>query len=195
MRRRLLGSILSLVALVGLTQPHSAYAAAGQHGAGIGIGQVFLLGDFAESFSNSVGFDAMYSYEASDIFGLLTHITYSSHSNGDDTNTLRLIGVSPDLRISLAYIDKLVLYAFTGFGLFSANQKLGNSSGSVITFSFNAGGGFGLALGPHFQFGTQLGLWSIFNKNAKTTSDGGGVGTMEIGGTTLNLLVTGTYLF
>src|SRR5262245_4480544 len=72
-----------LAALLTATAAPRAHAASNRHGLGFDIGQVLLMGDFSKDFSDSLGWGFTYSYEASDMFGLLAHFSYSSHSNND----------------------------------------------------------------------------------------------------------------
>ena len=186
--------IFALAAL-SFIAPKQARAAAGEHGVGLGLGQVLLMGDFAKNFSDSLGFQGIYSYEASQVFGLLVNLSLSSHSNADASNTLSLKALSPNLRINLAYIDKLVLYTFGGFGLVKADEKIGALQGSVTTLGFNLGAAFYLALDKHFQFGTQLSFHNVFGKTDPTTVTATNPNGLSVGGTYLGLFLNVMYIF
>ena len=172
-----------------------AQAAVGRHGVGVSVGQVLLMGDFSKSFSDSLGWGLSYSYEASDMFGLLANLSFSNHSNANGSNTLAIKGLSPDLRVNLAYFDKLVLYGFGGFGLFRVNETVNQTPGSVWTFGLDLGTGFLLELDPHFQFGTSLGFHNIFSKTDPATATGNFPGGYTIGGTYLGIMLNIFYLF
>ncbi|MBI3555146.1 MAG: outer membrane beta-barrel protein [Deltaproteobacteria bacterium] len=172
-----------------------ADAAVGRHGLGVNIGQVLLMGDFSKNFSDSLGWGFSYSYEASDMFGLLANLSFSNHSNANGTNTLAIKGLSPDLRVNLAYFDKLVLYAFGGFGLFHVNETVAQTPGSVWTFGLDLGTGFLLELDPHFQFGTSLGFHNVFSKTDPATSTSSNPNGILMGGTYLGIMLNIFYLF
>ena len=177
-----------------ITPIHKSHAAAGEHGIGLSLGQILLMGDFAKNFSDSLGFNLTYSYEASAVFGLLADISMSSHTNGTATNELSLKGFSPNLRINLAFIDKLIVYSFVGFGLFMASEKVGNQNGAVTTLGFDMGGAFNLALDKHFQFGTALSFHNIFGKTDDSTATATQPG-LSVGGTYLALMLQVFYIF
>lgn len=185
--------LLVLVTLL-LVRPREARAAAGEHGAGVGLGQVLLLGDFAKNFTDNLGFHFMYSYEASQMFGLLGTVALSSHSNADGSNTLDMKGFTPALRINLAYVDKLVLYTFLGFGLYQVDEKVGAQQGSVTTLGLAMGGAVNLALDKHFQFGTELSFHNVFGKTDPTTVSSQSPG-LSIGGTYIGLFLNLFYIF
>lgn len=184
---------MALTAALPLSQ--RAEAANDRHGVGLDLGQVLLMGDFSKSFSDSLGFGFTYSYEASDMFGLLLHFSGSSHSNADESNKLTIKGVSPDLRVNLAYFDKLVLYGFGGFGLFKVDETINHIDGSALTLGLNLGTGFLLELSPHFEFGTSLGFHNIFAKTDSKTVTSTNPGGFSIGGTYLGVMLNLFYLF
>ena len=173
----------------------SAQAVVGRSGIGVNVGQVLLMGDFSKNFSDSLGWGFSYSYEASDMFGLLANLTFSNHTNANGSNTLGIKGLSPDLRVNLAYFDKLVLYAFGGFGLFRINETVAQVPGSVWTFGLDLGTGFLLELDPHFQFGTSLGFHNIFSKTDPSTSTSTNPNGNLMGGTYLGIMLNIFYLF
>lgn len=192
-------TVLALFVLVAITTSFpfakQAQGAADRHGIGFDLGQVLLMGDFSKSFSDSLGLGLTYSYEASDMFGLLLHVNASNHSNADESNKLMIKGVSPDLRVNLAYFDKLVLYGFGGFGLFKIDETINRVEGSALTLGLNLGTGFLLELSPHFGFGTSLGFHSIFAKTDSKTVTESNPGGFMIGGTYLGVFLNLFYLF
>lgn len=184
---------LTFVGAVSASLPH-AEAAAGDHGAGLGLGQAMLMGDWAEDVDDTLAFTLKYSYEASALFGLMADIYYASHSNNVGTNSLSVKGLTPNLRVNFAYIDKLVLYGFTGFGLFLVDKTEGTASGSVMTLGYNLGAAANLALNEHFQFGTELSFHNIFGKTtaADTVAN---TPSISIGGTYLLVSLNVMYIF
>jgi hypothetical protein len=179
---------LSLLAFSLASHPAPAHAKEGDHGAGFGLGQVFLLGDFGTIASDSMGIGFSYSYEASDLFGLLTDVTFSSHSDAGGSNHVRIKGITPNLRINLAYMDKLVTYMFAGLGFFDVDQKVGPRDGGVTTLGFGMGLAFALTMSDHFQFGTRVSFHNIFSKADPSAN-------LTIGGTYVGLSLTTMYIF
>lgn len=185
---------LFILALV-FSAPRVANAAAGSHSVGIGLGQVLLMGDFSKNFSDGLGLKLTYGYEASDMFGLLASFGFSSHSNADASNTLLIKGFQPDLKVNFAYIDKLVLYGFTGFGIYRVNEALARNAGAVWTLGFELGTGFLLNLDNHFSFGSALGFNNIFGKTDSATVNASAPNGITIGGTFLSITLNGVYTF
>lgn len=166
----------------------TAEAAVGQHAAGLSLGQVILLGDFSTHFSDSLGFQITHQYDASDLFGVLTHISLSSHSDTTGTDDLSIKGITPNLKANLAYFDKIIVYTYGGFGLFSISEKTGGRESSVTTIGFDLGGGFDLELNEHFLFGTTLSFHNLFGKTDKATA-------VSVGGTYVALFLNVKYVF
>ncbi|MEW6055610.1 MAG: outer membrane beta-barrel protein [Bdellovibrionota bacterium] len=195
-RRKPLLALFLLATLTAFVGPsrNDAHAAAGEHGVGLGLGQVLLMGDFAKNFSDSLGYQLTYSYEASAMFGLLATLSMSSHSDATGDNSLDIKGFTPNLRINLAYVDKLVIYAFTGFGLFMVDETIGEQAGSVTTLGFDMGTSLNLALDKHLQFGTTLSFHNIFGKTDPATVTDSSPG-LSIGGTYLMLSLNFFYIF
>ena len=185
---------LALFIFIILTCSHNAKAATGDHGAGLGLGQVLLLGDLSGPFNDSIGLHGIYSYEASALLGLYTHVHYSSHSNVTNTNSLTIKGLVPNMRVNLAYIDKLVVYGFTGFGFYMIDQTIGEQVGSVMTVGFDMGAAVAMSLTDHLQFGTELSFNNIFSKTDPATATGTSSG-MSIGGSYIGLFLNVMYIF
>lgn len=169
-------------------------APGGMHGLGLGIGQTLLMADFSKNVSDALGYQLMYSYEASPMLGLLAMLSISEHSNSAGTNTLNIKGLSPNLKVNLAYIDKLIVYMVAGLGFFVVDEKVGTLQGTITTLGFDLGGGFSLALSKHVQFGTQILFNSIFNQTTSTDNPPNPSG-MTIGGTYVGLYLNVMYLF
>ncbi len=165
------------------------------HNAGFGIGQSLLMGDFSKYFSDSISYHLIYGFNASPLFGLLTNITFNDHANANESNTLSMKGITPNLKINLAYVDVLVVYAFSGFGLFLVEEKIGEVQGSVTVLGFDLGAGVDLALHPKFNFGTSMSFHNIFNKTDPTTITSANPTGLNIGGTFFRLFLNLQYVF
>lgn len=189
-------SALALFLLIlSIASPQNARAAGGQHGVGLGLGEVLLMGDFAKNFDNSIGFHGLYNYDASALFGLLVEVTYGSFSGGAaNANSLSIMGLTPHLKINLAYIDKLIVYSLVGFGLYKVSEKIGTIDAGVTTLGFDMGAGVNLALDQHILFGTQLAFSNIFGKTDSATVTSTSPG-LSVGGTYIGLFLNFIYVF
>ncbi len=159
----------------------------GEHSLGAGFGEVILTGDFAKKYSNTLGVSGIYEYKASELFGVLADISYSKHDSDDGLNSLKIFGVTPNLKINLSYFDKLTAFVMTGFGFFNVSESIGPLyGGSVTTFGFSAGPGFDLRLNEHAKFGSLVTFHNLFSKTDPNAKNPVGKG-MSIGGTYLRL--------
>ncbi len=190
-RFKVLFAFLLLVVSIVSFFPKKSNAA---HAVGLGIGQILLMGDFAKYFDNSLGYNILYNYDASNLFGLLAVINYNSHSNATGTNTLKIMGFSPNIKVSLVNFDQLLLFGYTGFGLMKVSQTVGTIPADVTTFGLNMGFGAELTLASHMRFGTGLSFHNIFGKTDSSTATANSTGT-SIGGTYLALFLNIMYVF
>lgn len=193
--------ILLFPLVISATPFQHAFGAAGEHSAGLGVGQVVLLGDWGSYYSNALGFNGMYDFESSELFGLLINLSYSSHSNTTDASSyLHILGLTPDIKVNFAYFDKLVIYGLAGLGLFHVEQAKRIEpenrlfEGSVFTIGFNAGAGFDLRVDDHYSFGTVFSFHHVLGKTDTDTMVGGTPG-LEIGGTYMRLFLNFMYVF
>jgi hypothetical protein len=172
----------------------SAKAEPNTHSLGLNAGQVLLLGEFADRFPDAMGFNLIYNYEASDLFGVWVNAGFSNHENSATHDNLAIKSLVPDLKINLAYIDKLVIYSLVGFGLWKVDQTINLIGANVTTFGFNMGGGFALQLHEHFQFGTHLLFNNIFSKTDPGSARGNQAAQV-VGGSYMGLYLNAMYTF
>ncbi len=194
-RSRLLVSCVGMLIFWSFTVSRTAEAAADRHSLGLQIGQVILMGDYGSRVNNGIGVGVLYDYEASDLFGLMVEASYSGHSNNNDTNSLGLLGLVPNLKVNMLYLDKLTFFGLAGFGLYRVDQTIENVSGSVLTFGFDLGAGFHLDVGENFLFGSTLLFYNIFNRVDSATVSTANPSGFSMGGTMLKLGVFGAYVF
>lgn len=169
-------------------------SAAQEHSLGLGFGQVILMGDFEKNFSDSLGFDFTYDYNASEMFGLLVDASYHKHKNATGENTAIIKSLTPSLKANFAYVDKLTVYGVAGLGVYWVGETIGQIAGSVTTFGFNAGPGAELRLNDHMKFGTNVGFYNLFTKADSEAKNPFGKG-MTIGGTFIRLFINISYIF
>ncbi len=165
-----------------------------EHSLGLGFGQVILMGDFEKNFSDSIGYDLTYDYNASEIFGIYVDASYHKHRNASGENTAIIKGLAPSLKANFAYVDKLTVYGLAGLGLYWVGETTGEIAGSVTTFGFNAGPGAELRLDDHLKFGTNVGFYNLFTKSDTEAKNPFGKG-MTIGGTFVRLFINISYIF
>ncbi|MGE4232800.1 MAG: outer membrane beta-barrel protein [Bacteriovoracia bacterium] len=170
-------------------------AAPGEHSAGLGFGQVVLMGDYVKYFDNIIGLNLLYEYEASALFAIHSVIHYSSHTDTTGVNSLAIKGASPNLRINLAFFDKLSVYTMLGLGLYMIDETIGTLSGSGTTLGLNLGAGFDLSLDKHFKFGSALSFHNVFSKTDSSTISDSTPSGLNIGGTFMSLFLNIMYVF
>lgn len=166
----------------------------GRHSAGIGFGQVILMGEFADHYTNDLGFDLLYGYKASDEFELMVNYGYLKHVSNDKLNTLTTQSLVPSLRMNLSEYDQFMVFIFGGLGFYQVSETIGPRAGSALTFGFNAGPGVDLKLNDNFKFGFLASLHNVFSKNDPDAKNPSGQG-MTIGGAYSKLFLTIQYIF
>lgn len=153
--------------------------APGSNNVALDVGQVFLMGDLGEAYTDSIGGRIHYTYGVSDIFGFDSSFGYSSHSEGKMSMTTLLTG----LRTNLAWYDKVVPYMVFGLGFYKpsmdyvVNGQL--TSVSPVVFGLHLGPGVHLEVTQNMFFGASLTFHDIFGTN-KLLADGR---VVDIGGT------------
>jgi len=159
--------------------PNAVPFAPGSNNLALDVGQVFLMGDLGDSYTDSIGGRLHYTYGVSDIFGFDSSFGYSSHSDGKMSMTTLLTG----LRTNLAWYDKVVPYMVFGLGFYKpsmdyvVNGQL--TSVSPVVFGLHLGPGVHLEITRNMFFGASLSFHDIFGTN-KLLQDGR---IVDIGGT------------
>lgn len=159
--------------------------APGSHNVALDVGQVFLMGDIGEKYTDNIGLQGHYTYGASELFGFDASLGYSSHTNGQFSVLSLLTG----LRVNLAWYDKVVPYISGGLGFYRTSQKFGAGpdaeSLSPVQFGLHIGPGVTLQLTNQFFFGSSITFHDIFN-TTEALRDGTQV---EMGGTYTSFLL------
>jgi hypothetical protein len=161
------------------------------HNVSFHLGQVFLMGDEAKLYKDSIGMRLNYTYGVSDIFGFDSSFGFSEHSQGGFSMASLLTGV----RTNLNWFDKIIPYGIFGMGFYKPSYKITpitNASG--VLFGIHMGLGLDLSISEHVFFGTQLTFYNVFRNTVYSPDNSkeiGGVGSSfrEIGGNTSSFLV------
>lgn len=140
------------------------------------VGQVFLMGDLADDYSDNIGAQLHYTYGVSDMFGFNASLGFSEHSDGKYSMATFLAG----LRTNLSWYDRVVPYLVFGLGFYKPDYKLSaENSLSPVLFGLHIGPGVDLALTDQFFFGASLTFHDVFG-TARADSKGD---FHEVGGT------------
>jgi len=155
----------------------------GSNNLSLDIGQVFLMGDLAEDYSDNIGTQVHYSYGVSDLFAFDTSLGISSHSQGN----FSMGSLTTGLRTNLAWYDKVVPYAIFGLGFYRPNYQITTTSNlSPILFGVHLGAGVDLEISNRVFFGASLTFHDIFSSTR--TIDGSST-AYSVGGTYISFLV------
>ena len=160
----------------------------GSNNIALDVGQVFLMGDLAEKYSDNIASRLHYTYGVSEIFGFDASVGYSSHSDGDFSMASLVTG----LRTNLSWYDKVVPYAVFGMGFYKPSFQVSpTSSVSPLLFGLHLGPGVDLQMTKNLFFGAGVTFHDIFG-NTEVTQDGK---TVEVGGTFISFLLHVGYTF
>jgi hypothetical protein len=127
-----------------------------QHSFGVGLGETFLLGKYADYGQDKITMDLLYSYAASYSFDVLVNAHWSEHK--DNSEKMRIMGLNAALKSRLFEFDNFSPYVLGGLG-FYAPRAYRNVEGSnkwseqKITFGANFGGGVDLRLNDEWTVG------------------------------------------
>jgi hypothetical protein len=138
----------------------------GSNNVAIDVGQVFLMGDLGNKYSDSIGEQVHYTYGVSELFGFDSSLGYSSHSNGDFSMVTALTG----MRLNLSYYDKIVPYFIGGLGFYKPTYTVPGTGGpsttaSSVLFGLHVGAGVDLELTRSLFFGAALTLHDVFGSD------------------------------
>jgi len=147
----------------------------GSHNIAVDLGQVFLMGDLASKYGDSLGTRLHYTYGVSDIFGFDSSFGYSEHSEGRYSMMTLLTG----LRTNLTWYDKVVPYLVFGMGFYRPSITTPGTNGgpsstqAPILFGVHVGPGVDLELTKNLFFGTSLSFHNIFSATRPPATTGG----------------------
>ncbi len=162
-----------------------------QHGLGFGLGETFLLGNYAKHGSDKITVDLFYSYAASYSFDLLVNAHMSEHT--DKKERMKLMGLNTSIKGRFVEFDNLSPFFLGGLGFYAPEAKRSKSNGGTtwsdqkVTFGLNFGGGVDLRLNEHYVVGVMGQTHWPFKVQQDDQSD--------LKGYYFKLLITGMYLF
>ncbi|MCC7442340.1 MAG: hypothetical protein IT285_11945 [Bdellovibrionales bacterium] len=154
----------------------------GSNNLALHVGQVFLMGELADHYTDSIGTQLHYTYGVSDMFGFNASLGFSDHSDGEYSVATMLAG----LRTNLSWYDKVVPYLVFGLGFYKPSYKLtADNSMSPVLFGLHLGPGVDLQLTDQFFFGAALTFHDVFG-TTRTDSKGN---LRDVGGTFTSFLL------
>jgi hypothetical protein len=161
-----------------------------RHGAGFGLGETFLLGNYGKNGSDKITLDLLYTYTASYSFDLLINGHMSEHK--DQNEKIKLMALTSSIKARFVEYDNLSPYFLGGLGFYAPRAKRSFSNGSKwsdqkVTFGLNFGGGVDLRLNDHYVVGVMGQMHWPFEVQQDDQSD--------LKGYYFKLLITGMYLF
>lgn len=162
-----------------------------QHGLGFGLGETFLLGNYAKHGNDKITLDLLYSYAASYSFDLLVNAHMSEHK--DENEKMRLLGLTSSIKGRFVEYDNLSPFFLGGLGFYAPQARRAKSGGGTkwtdqkVTFGLNFGGGVDLRLNEHYVVGVMGQMHWPFKVQQENQSD--------LKGYYFKLLITGMYLF
>ncbi len=164
------------------------------HLVGFNFGHTVLFGEWGDLYDDSISYNFLYGYEASQVFSFLINVGFSNHS-GQGENSLSVKNIEPDLKVNFLYFDMLSVYGFGGFGIYPVSQSVGIANGSTLNFGVNLGLGLDLRIEDRLVFGPGIAIRSIFSKVDKSAKSSEYPGGMNIGGEMLRLYMQIGVLF
>lgn len=168
-----------------------------KHGAGLGFGQVWLIGDFNTNFSNGLGFSLIYNMEFGSRFSLFTNLYYNSHSSPlsgtAETDSLSMIGVVPNLKFNALTIDKLTVAAIGGLGLLKVSQTTGTYEAGLMMFTMQGGVQLNVDFAP-FRFGPAI-TYMVVPEATAAAKPENSQPPITMGGSMMKLFFNVTYFF
>jgi hypothetical protein len=153
--------------------------APGTHNVALEMGQVFLMGNLGNNYSDSIGTQVHYTYGVSELFGFDSSLGYSSHSDG----SLSMLSALAGLRTNLAWYDKVIPYFSFGLGFYHPSYSgAGGASGtsqialspgqsvSATLFGLHMGPGVDLEVTRNVFFGASLTFHDMFGSTQMVSS-------------------------
>ncbi len=165
-------------------------AATKYHAFGIGIGQTFLAGDFADTGEDIISADLFYEYSASHSFDFIANAHYSKHDFRNTSTTLS--GLNLGIKAKLFNFDAFAPFAMGGLGFYAPKMKRELEdefveSKSKVVFGYHAGVGAELDLNHRVKVGFMGTLHNPFDVKQETQP--------EVEGAYYKLLLTIFYKF
>ncbi len=150
-----------------------------QHSVGVGIGETFLVGDFANQGENSITMDLYYGYSASHSFDVVVNGHYSKHKNADQRKVV-LQGLNFGIKAKFYQFDAFSPYGLAGLGFYRPyatrpvtqnGQTTMVESEKKTAFGINLGVGADLRLNRHVEVGVLAHYHNPFDVKQNTGDD------------------------
>lgn len=126
------------------------------HAIGIGIGQTFMSGDFADHGEDKITADLFYNYSASHSFDFLANFHYSKHEYRK--KEVLATGLALGIKAKMFNFDAFAPFALGGLGFYAPKMRRDingtfEDSKSKITFGYHFGAGVDLDLNQRVTVG------------------------------------------
>jgi len=157
------------------------------HSLGLGIGETWLSGDFANYGNDGISWDIYYDYSASHSFDLLVDFHWNKFSN-DSGGKETQIGLVPSAKIKFYQFDNFTPFVILGLGFYAPEVSSPTyDSDAKIVLGASYGLGMDLRLSRHFKIGAIYQIHNPFD----VSQDGG----PDLEGSYSKLLLVGFYSF
>jgi len=153
----------------------------------IHVGQMYLMGDLSNNYSDNLGGQVQFTYGVSDIFGFDTSLGFSSHTaSAQNDGSYSMMTLLTGLRTNLAWYDKVVPYVNLGLGFYRPSHEYPDGTSlAPVLFGLHAGPGVDLQLTDRLFFGVGLTFHNVFGTTREDKN-----GTLrEVGGTFTSFLL------
>lgn len=136
------------------------------HAIGVGIGQTFLLDDFADNGEDEITADLFYEYSASHSFDFIANFHYYKHDFRQTSATTT--GLALGIKAKLFNFDAFAPFAMGGFGFYAPRMEREidgeiKESESKLVFGYHAGLGAELDLNRKVKVGFMGSLHNPFD--------------------------------
>lgn len=126
------------------------------HTFGVGLGETFLMGNYAKHGEDKITMDLFYAYAASYSFDVLVNAHWSTHE--DKRERMRVAGLNAAIKSRLFEFDNFSPFVMGGLGFYAPRAKryVGGDlkkSEQKLTFGPNFGGGADLRLNDQWTVG------------------------------------------
>ncbi len=161
-----------------------------KHSIGVGIGQTFVAGDFADTGEDQITWDLLYNYSASYSFDLLVDFHHSKQSFANTYTQLTSLNMG--FKSKFYQIDNFSPFAVAGLGFYAPRVKrqIGDEyieSKTKLVFGYHVGGGGDLKLNDKMT----VGLYASFHNPFDVKQEIG----PQVEGRYYKLLITAFYTF
>lgn len=181
---------LGFFVLIFLAPASPAFAAEGDHSAGLMVGQVWPNGDIGNGLDGNAAPGIFYEYSASEVFSLYAQAVPSTHNDG----VLKVTATSMGMKAHLVYYDKLAPYVMVGAGLYFVDREVGGAvreRAKKTVFGVHLGLGAELDLSEMFFIGLQFDIHNLFSGSVNLPVNG----KTEISGRTTGFFLRGGVRF